>query len=76
MVRKCPAGDPAQKQEARRVRDTMRGKGNDAWASPIILSLSKGSYRNASKGVEANDAEDEGPGLFGDEAGAGSLAAE
>jgi ribonucleoside-diphosphate reductase beta chain len=43
------------------------GNWQDVWASPIILSLSKGQRQRA-KGAAANEVDEEGPGLFGDDA--------
>ena len=45
-----------------------RGNWQDVWASF--------DQRQKAKATAANEADEEGPGLFGDEAGAGSVAAE
>lgn len=57
-----------------------RGNWQDVWAGPIVLSpeLVEGSkgQRQRAKGAAANEAEDEGPGLFGDAGSAAGVAAE
>jgi len=56
MVRKRPAGDPAQRAEARGVR-AARGNWQDVGTRPNVLSLSKDARRKAKSDEVADAAE-------------------